>query len=247
MQTNEENVRLERVLVVFYLIFTGLGLICEKLYLYRFFMMTSSITIDGFQMNILSSLFSVILPVGMYIGRDKLKRGLVWMIWLCFLIIGCLDAVGRLKQMDTYRNWCAEVGCTVSDIYYFYWCVAFAISLLILFAELLTITKYRSKPVLIVQLIIFVALFIYRSLGVYGGVMPRLRYEQSPDYYFIWKEYCVFISAFFYVFWMYVKKDPKPKKEEPLVFADGQWKCGACGEVIKENNVFCAMCGRKVR
>jgi len=34
MQTNEENTRLERMLVVFYLIFVGLGLTCERIQWY---------------------------------------------------------------------------------------------------------------------------------------------------------------------------------------------------------------------
>ncbi len=247
MPANDEKVKLERVLVVFYMIFMGLGLICERLYYYQLCMLSGTITINGFHTNILVSLFSIFLPVVMYISRDILKRSFVWMIWCYFLISGCLGIASSVMGMYEHCRWCAERGSTVDEQTWFYWIVVLVISLLVLFAKLLTITKYRSKPVLILQLIIFGVLLIYYSMSVYGSDMRMILYREPAYYYARWQGYCGFFSAFFYIFWLYVKKDPKPKKEEPLVFADGQWKCGVCGEVIKENNIFCAMCGKKVR
>lgn len=247
MQTNEENTRLERVLVVFYLIFTGLGLICERFYYYHLCMLSGTITINGFHTNMLVSIFSIFLPVVMYISRDILKRSFVWMIWCYFLISGCFGIASNVVWMNEHRRWCAEVGTTVDETIWFRWILSLVISVFVLLAKLLTVTKYRSRIVLILQLIIFGVLLIYYSLSVYGSDMRMMLYREPTGYYARWQGYCGFFSAFFYIFWMYVKKDPKPKKAEALVFVDGQWRCGACGEAVKDKDMFCAMCGKKVR
>ena len=247
MQACEEKARLERVLVVFYLIFTGLGLICERFYYYHLCMLSGTITINGFHTNMLVSIFSIFLPVVMYISRDILKRSFVWVIWSYYLVSGCVGLLYRGTFI--YERW-KEVnyyGGTLSSDFWFESIKGIVIALLVLTVELMVIAKFRSKKILITQLMVFGVLFIYNTWFIYGREMRMMRFEQPYNYYASLQSYCSQISTFLFLFWLYVKKDPKPKKEETLVFADGHWRCASCGEVIKENNVFCAMCGKKVR
>lgn len=246
MQTNEENVRLERVLVIFYLIFTGLGLTCERIHWY-YLCTIENLTINGFHWTILNSLFQIAFLLVVYIGKEKLSRAWVWSIWSYYLLFGVFELFSRGQYV--YKSWKDSMlpNYHFSDDFWFATIKGIVIAILVLIAELLIITKYRNKKVLITQIIIFGVLFIHNSFGVYGREMRMMRFEQPYNYYASLQSYCSQISTFLFLFWLYVKKDPKPKKEETLVFADGHWRCASCGEVIKENNVFCAMCGKKVR
>lgn len=247
MQTNEENTRLERVLVVFYLIFVGLGLTCERIQWYFMCTWLDNLTIHGFHWNILSSLFQIVFLIMVFVSKEKLSRACVWSAWSYYLIFGCNGLFYQGKKF--YEAWKNSQlpNYHFSDDFWFVTIKGIVLALLILTAELLIITKYRSKKVLITQLIVFGIIFIHNSFYVYGREMRMLLHKEPYNYYSGLQSYCNPISTFLFLFWIYVKKEPKPKKEEPLVYADGQWKCGACGEVIKENNVFCAMCGKKVR
>lgn len=235
MQVNDEKTRLERVLVVFYLIFMGLGLTCERIHWY-YLCTIDNLTINGFQWTILSSLFQIVFLLAVYIGKEKLSRAWVWSIWSYYLLFGVFELSSRGQYV--YKSWKESMlpNYHFSDDFWFATIKGIVIAILALIAELLIITKYRNKKVLITQIIIFGVLFIHNTVGVYGREMRMMRYEHPYNYYASFHSYCLQISTFLFLFWLYVKKDPKPKKEEPLVFADGQWKCGACGEVIKENN-----------
>ena len=247
MQVEEDKVRLERVLGVFYLIFMGLGLICERFYWYHLCILSGSVTVNGFHWSVLTDLFQIFFWVVLFSCRDKMNRSFLWVIWSYYLVSDCVGLLYRIKLI--YGKW-KEItygGGTLSSDFWFESIKGIVIALLVLTAELMIITKYRHKKILITQLIVFGVLFIYNTWFVYGKGLRMLRFEQSFNYYSSLQAYCNQISVFLFLFWLYVKKDPKPKKEELLVFADGQWKCGACGEMLKDKDMFCAMCGKKVR